>query len=127
VRTAGRPPVLVEATDPVGAAAAHAGRLAGEYASVGVVAPAELHAALGAALDGAGVEFSTRELDAPVTLLAPPAAKGLEFDAVVVVEPALVAGGDASGARLLYVALTRAVQELVVAHSRPLPAPLGHP
>jgi DNA helicase IV len=47
-------------------------------------------------------------------------AKGLEFDAVVVVEPAEVAaaaGGGARGARLLYVALTRAVQELVVVHS----------
>jgi hypothetical protein len=43
----------------------------------------------------------------------------------VVVEPALVAGGDARGLRLLYVALTRAVQELVVVHGRPLPPALA--
>jgi DNA helicase IV len=64
-------------------------------------------------------------LDGTATLLDPPEAKGLEFDAVVVVEPALIAGGTARGLRLLYVALTRAVQELVVVHAEPLPAALA--
>jgi DNA helicase IV len=64
---------------------------------------------------------------AGTTVLAPPEAKGLEFDAVVVVEPAELAGATARGLRLLYVALTRAVQELVVVHARPLPAGLGTP
>jgi DNA helicase IV len=54
-------------------------------------------------------------------VLDPPDAKGLEFDAVVVVEPAAIAAGTARGLRLLYVALTRAVQELVVVHHLPLP------
>jgi ATP-dependent exoDNAse (exonuclease V) beta subunit len=35
-----------------------------------------------------------------------------------------VAGSTARGLRLLYVALTRAVQELVVVHAGPLPAGL---
>ncbi|HKY67760.1 MAG TPA: ATP-binding domain-containing protein, partial [Acidimicrobiales bacterium] len=60
-----------------------------------------------------------------VTLLDPPDAKGLEFDAVVVVEPAAIAGDSARGLRLLYVALTRAVQELVVVHAHPLPTGLS--
>ena len=40
----------------------------------------------------------------PVTIVPAPAAKGLEFDAVVVVEPAAIAGDDRRGLRLLYVA-----------------------
>ncbi len=58
------------------------------------------------------------------TVLDPPDAKGLEFDAVVVVEPAVIAGGTSRGLRLLYVALTRAVQELVIVHAQPLPPAL---
>ncbi len=63
-----------------------------------------------------------------VLVVTPAEAKGLEFDAVVVVEPALVAqaGDDQhAGLRLLYVALTRAVQTLTVVHSQPLPAALA--
>lgn len=56
----------------------------------------------------------------PVTL-----AKGLEFDHVIVVEPARIAnGGDRVGLRRLYVALTRAVSRLCVLHAEPLPEPL---
>jgi DNA helicase IV len=60
----------------------------------------------------------------PVTIVPAPAAKGLEFDAVVVVEPAAIAGDDRRGLRLLYVALTRPIQHLSVVHAQPLPAPL---
>jgi DNA helicase IV len=58
--------------------------------------------------------------EADVPLLTPREAKGLEFDHVVVVEPALIAeeGGD-RGLRELYVALTRPTKTLVVVHSRP--------
>ena len=52
-----------------------------------------------------------------------PEAKGLEFDAVVVVEPSEVYE-DERGGRLLYIALTRAVQELAIVHAEPLPAAL---
>jgi DNA helicase IV len=60
-----------------------------------------------------------------VPLLTPRQAKGLEFDHVVVVEPALIAAHD-QGLRELYVALTRPTKTLVVVHSRPLPAGLEH-
>ena len=60
-----------------------------------------------------------------VPLLTPRQAKGLEFDHVVVVEPALVADHDL-GLRELYVALTRPTRTLVVVHARPLPAGLGY-
>ena len=38
------------------------------------------------------------------------AVKGLEFDGVIVVNPHEILGDSALGARLLYVAMTRAVQ-----------------
>src|SRR6266566_5115032 len=52
-------------------------------------------------------------------------AKGLEFDHVIVVEPARVAAADARGLHRLYVALTRAVSRLTVLHAEPLPEPLS--
>ena len=58
-----------------------------------------------------------------IPLLSPRRAKGLEFDHVVVVEPALIAEGE-TGLRELYVALTRPTRTLVVVHARPLPDPL---
>ena len=64
--------------------------------------------------------------DDGIPLLTPRRAKGLEFDHVVVVEPALIAEGE-TGLRELYVALTRPTKTLVVLHSRPLPAELATP
>lgn len=55
-------------------------------------------------------------------------AKGLEFDLVVAVEPAANAAAEPderTGLRRLYVVLTRAVSELTVLHSEPVPAALG--
>ena len=84
-----------------------------------VIAPLEPHDALRAG----GLPAGT--LGEPVVLLDPPTAKGLEFDGVVVVEPARIApAGTGDGVRLLYVALTRAVQHLTVVHGEPLPAAL---
>ena len=100
--------------------AAAAAGLAGAYASVAVVVPAATAARTWTRRWPAS-PTSTR---AQVTTLDPPEAKGLEFDAVVVVEPAAIAGGTARGLRMLYVALTRAVQELVVVHRLPLPSGL---
>ncbi len=57
-----------------------------------------------------------------VPILTPREAKGLEFDHVIVVEPALIADeGGEQGLREVYVALTRPTKTLVVVHSRPLP------
>ena len=55
-------------------------------------------------------------------------AKGLEFDHVVLLEPADIVAGEpdeVTGLRRLYVCLTRAVTSLVVVHSAPLPAALA--
>ena len=59
-----------------------------------------------------------------IPLLTPREAKGLEFDHVIVVEPALVADRH-QGLRELYVALTRPTRTLVVLHARPLPPRAG--
>jgi DNA helicase IV len=58
-----------------------------------------------------------------VVLVGPAAAKGLEFDAVVIIEPAAIAGLE-NGLRHLYVSMTRAVQHLGLVHTQPLPAAL---
>jgi DNA helicase IV len=63
------------------------------------------------------------ELSVPV--LTPRQAKGLEFDHVVVVEPAAIADDGDRGLRELYVALTRPTKTLVVVHARALPDALG--
>jgi DNA helicase IV len=65
--------------------------------------------------------------DTRVDLVPASLAKGLEFDHVVLVEPAdLVAGepDQVTGLRRLYVCLTRAVTSLVIVHHQPLPAAL---
>jgi DNA helicase IV len=54
-------------------------------------------------------------------------AKGLEFDHVVLVDPAGIVSGEPDrvlGLRRLYVCLTRAVTSLVISHDRPLPEEL---
>jgi DNA helicase IV len=61
-----------------------------------------------------------------IPLLTPRSAKGLEFDHVIVVEPALIAERE-QGLRELYVALTRPTTTLVVVYARPLPGELGLP
>ncbi|MDN5929993.1 MAG: AAA family ATPase, partial [Pseudonocardia sp.] len=56
--------------------------------------------------------------------VVPSQTKGLEFDAVLVVEPERILSDGPWGAAELYVALTRATQRLGVLHSGPLPAAL---
>jgi len=92
-----------------------------------VLAPTSLVADLAAALDSSGVSSADprREgLGAPLSLLPVDLANGLEFDAVVVVEPAAVLEESAQGIRALYMALTRPTRRLAVVHSRPLPPAL---
>ena len=81
-----------------------------------------LEAALPEALGRPEAErlLAQRPEDAQLLVLDPRSAKGLEFDAVVLVEPAAVVDGD-GGASDLYVAMTRPTQRLVVVHSRSLP------
>lgn len=81
-----------------------------ERGRLAVIAPRALHAGLAAVLPGvrAGAE---PDLTREVVLLDPRQAKGLEFDTVVVAEPAALEPSD------LYVALTRATQSLGVVHT----------
>jgi DNA helicase IV len=60
----------------------------------------------------------------PLVLVPVSLAKGLEFDQVIVVEPARIAAAESRGLHRLYVALTRAVSRLTVLHAEPLPEPL---
>jgi hypothetical protein len=60
-------------------------------------------------------------LDAAVAVLDVTEAKGLEFDAVVLVEPVEWVAGGSRGLRDLYVALTRTTQRLDVVHTGALP------
>ncbi|WP_328796048.1 ATP-binding domain-containing protein [Halosaccharopolyspora lacisalsi] len=63
-------------------------------------------------------------LDVAVTAITPRESRGLEFDVVVVVEPQRILAHPPSGAAELYVALTRATQQVVVVHGEPLPPAL---
>lgn len=53
--------------------------------------------------------------------VSPAQTKGMEFDAVLLVEPESILRGGVHGAADLYVALTRATQRLGVLHCQPLP------
>lgn len=99
--------------------------LAGE-GSVGLIAAdadvPELHLALsdnGMKHAVLGVDDDARLTLAPVSL-----SKGLEFDTVIVIEPASIVGAEQRGLQRLYVALTRAVSSLHVIHASRLPEPL---
>ncbi len=64
------------------------------------------------------------DLDAPVAVLTPAQAKGLEFDSVVVVDPAGIAAASSRGRSDLYVALTRTTNRLGLVVTAELPAEL---
>jgi DNA helicase IV len=143
VRTSGRPPRMIRAAVPAGSmpgdalseAAANAVRdeldgLASRHGTgtVAVIVPPSLLDAVAAALDASGLRYGRvgdGALDEQVTVLAIEDAKGLEFDSVVVVEPARIIRETAQGLRALYVAFTRATQRLVIAHFESLPAPVA--
>jgi DNA helicase IV len=132
VRATGDPPRIVPVREPGALAARVADVTVGELASlgegtVGVVCPSSLVASLAAALAEVGVDAGSpedRALDAPVSVVPVEMAKGLEFDAVVVVEPAGIVEESPTGFQALYVALTRATRRLTLVHARPLPDPL---
>ena len=87
-----------------------------------MIAPAALHAEIIAALADVGASTDAADaLDAPVAVLEPAEAKGLEFDHVVVVEPAQLVTADRAGLRLLYVTITRTTKTLTVVHAEAAP------
>jgi DNA helicase IV len=132
VRSTGQRPVVRSApasslSATVAATAADEAR-AVDGGTVGVIAPEALLASLSGALDDAGVDWRDPDRDGlggPVTLLSLLSAKGLEFDSVVVVEPADLVAESPQGVRALFVALTRTTGRLVVVHARPLPVGLA--
>ncbi|MGK4579488.1 HelD family protein [Kitasatospora sp. HPMI-4] len=84
---------------------------------------AELGGAVTAAVPAAAIGEDPQAASA-VVVLGPRQAKGLEYDRVLVVEPAQIVAGAPRGLGDLYVALTRATQRLGVVHSGRLPAVL---
>ncbi|MEW2317495.1 HelD family protein [Streptomyces bauhiniae] len=99
--------------------------------STGLIAADARVPALAEALTAAGIGFlapgeeTTEEIR--LTLVPASLAKGLEYDYVVLDEPRAVVDGEPderTGLRRLYVALTRAVSGLIVAHTGPLPEQL---
>ncbi|MEH0823250.1 MULTISPECIES: HelD family protein [unclassified Micromonospora] len=98
--------------------------------SVGVIAADDAVERLRAALAAAGVQTATADdvdTAARVTVVPATLVKGLEYDHVVVVEPAAIVAAEPRGLHRLYVVLTRAVSRLAVLHTAPLPAPLTNP
>ncbi|MER6697381.1 UvrD-helicase domain-containing protein [Streptomyces fimicarius] len=103
----------------------------GHEGSIGLIAADTRIPELGAALAAAGHAYLSpgEETTAASRLTLVPAslAKGLEYDYVVLDEPAAVVDGEPderTGLRRLYVALTRAVSGLTVLHAAPLPEAL---
>ena len=96
--------------------------------SVVVVVPDDMAGQVSTALDGAGIAHgraAATGLETQVTVVPISVAKGLEVDAVVVVEPARIVASEVQGLRALYVALTRPTQRLTIVHAEPLPEPLA--
>lgn len=122
VSASGRSDALVEAVRGFG----------GEHQTTGVIVPGPLLGEAFEALAAAGLDpvdtTKSQSLGAKVSVVDAAVAKGLEFDAVVLVEPAALLDLDLpelTALRLLYVALTRAVQRLTIVHSEPLPKQLS--
>ncbi|MEL4505364.1 AAA family ATPase [Luteococcus sp. H138] len=116
--------------DAIEAAPAQARRLLGRPGTVGLIVADVQLARAAEALDAAGITWSAvGEQDGSRLDLVPASlAKGLEFDHVLLLEPAALVAGEAdevTGLRRLYVCLTRAVTSLVVLHAAPLPPQLG--
>jgi DNA helicase IV len=129
VREAGKLPLFLKTEDErLVRSAIHAVR---EFLSsglaVGLVVPDRRLSDVAAALRyedlqyGDGRETTTK----PITLLSAAASKGLEFDAVVVVEPMEISGNGDRGLNELFVALTRTTNSLSVVYAKPLPTQLA--
>ena len=92
--------------------------------SVAVIVPddSDWLDAISRRIDGGG-DIGEQNREA-VSVLAAAQAKGMEYDHVLVIEPATIADRGPAGLRQLYVALTRSTQSLTVLHTAPLPKEL---
>jgi len=98
--------------------------------SVAVIAADAAVDRLRAHLAAAGLEAATPDdvdSEARVTVVPATIVKGLEYDHVIVVEPADIVAAEPRGLNRLYVVLTRAVSRLSVVHAKPLPASIAEP
>ena len=130
VRVEGNPPSVrsVSSGELADAVADEVRVVRHRHRNTGVVAPIELHATIATALAAIGLYACDRVHDLSandVPIFHPEAVKGLEFDGVIVVNPYQIFDGSALGARLLYVAMTRAVQVLHIVTDAPLPAAIA--
>jgi DNA helicase IV len=121
---------VLTADDPAHAAAAEAVAALAEEGSIGLIVADAGVAAVTAALDRLGAGHGVlgqgdEDVASRITVVPASLAKGLEYDHVVVAEPAAIVEAEPRGLRRLYVVLTRAVSRLVVVHGRPLPAELA--
>ncbi|WP_054052566.1 ATP-binding domain-containing protein [Alloactinosynnema sp. L-07] len=104
--------------------------LVGDHAEPGtlaVLAPETLVADIGRAVVGEIPDAAVGDqpdLENKIVVLTVRQAKGLEFDSVLLVEPAAVVAESPRGLNDLYVALTRATRQVGVVHTAPLPAAL---
>ena len=124
--------VAVAPDELVSEVAAQVDRLRVLEGSIGVIVPDARVAEVSASLTAAGIEHGTLgathgDVDHQVDVVPATVAKGLEFDHVLVLEPAEIAAAEPderTGLRRLYVVLTRAVSDLTVVHAAPLPEAL---
>ncbi|MFG2294034.1 HelD family protein [Streptomyces sp. NPDC048603] len=100
--------------------------------SIGLIAADARIPVLAEALLAAGLPYLSpgeeTTAESRLTLVPASLAKGLEYDYVVLDEPAAVVDGEPderTGLRRLYVCLTRAVSGLTALHAAPLPAALA--
>lgn len=113
--------VRVDHGDVEVATVREAKRLRERDGTLGIVAADSDVAELAERLGDLGIR-PIDEASPQVSLVGVSLAKGLEFDHVIVVEPARIVGADdRAGFRRLYVAVTRSVTSLTIVHSDPLP------
>jgi DNA helicase IV len=129
VRLEGTPPIVrvVSSADLFDAVAREVAVVRHRHHNTGVVAPTALHEAIGQALAAHDLKLVDHVHDLAYTdvpVFSAEAVKGLEFDGVVVVNAHQIFDGSALGARLLYVAMTRAVQVLHIVGDAPPPVEL---
>jgi DNA helicase IV len=89
-----------------------------------VIAPDALIGSLAPAIPEAIPGDQPESLDSAAALLTVTQAKGLEFDRVIVADPAGILSQSQNGGHDLYVAITRATHRLTVVYEGELPAPL---
>ena len=89
-----------------------------------IIAPDALIPALAEAVPAAVPGDRPESLDAAAALLTVSQAKGLEFDRVIVTDPAGLLSQSQNGGHDLYVAITRATHRLTVLYDGELPASL---